>query len=176
MNQLLTREAEALPAFIFGQEPETHTTFAVDNDDKAAWAANKVLAAERRIQMRCDLAERYKARIDAWLADANSPDTASIDQFRCMLRPWLESNLRNAGRSRSVKLLSATIGLRKRPDRVEILDAERALEYCERSLPEVVVVKKDLSKTLLKAFLQNGREVPGTCLAEGEDEITIKGA
>jgi hypothetical protein len=174
MNQLLTREAETLPAFVFGQPEAENLAFSVDSEDKASWAAAKILAAERRIQLRLDLAERYKERIDQWLHDANRPDTESIDFLKMLLRPWAESSIRTQSRSRSIKLLGATIGLRKRPDRVELIDPDSVLEYCEAHLPDAVIIKREVSKTSLKQALIQGQDIPGAILAIGEDELTIK--
>ena len=174
MNQLMTREAEMLPPFVFGLQEFENPTFSVDCEDKASWSASKILAAERRIQMRLDLAERYKARIDQWLQEANRPDMESIDYLRMLLRPWAETTIRIQNRSRSIKLLGATISLRKRQDRVEIIDPDTVLQFCEEHLPEALIVKKDVSKTSLKTLLIQGQEVPGAVLAIGEDEITIK--
>ncbi len=46
--------------------------FTVDSLSKASWCASRILEAQARVDQRAELARSYKARIDAWLADANS--------------------------------------------------------------------------------------------------------
>ncbi len=178
MNQLLTRPSEPLPAFLFDQEIEQPESegFHIDSEDKASWAANKILGAEHRIQLREELAERYKARIDDWLSTANQSDIDSMAYLKSLLKGWLAAAILFQPKIRSIKVLGATIGFRKKPDRVEINDPNLALEFCEVQLPEAIVVKKELSKTALKTSLASGQHIPGTFLFEGESELYVKGS
>jgi hypothetical protein len=167
---------EPLPTFMFDTDAPSEHGFSIDADDKATWAAQKIIQAENRIEKRQELANRYIMRITEWLTQANQPDVESVQYLKSLLKPWLTQALAQGSRLRSIKLLGATVGLRKRPDRVEIYDPDATMAWCEQKLPRAIVVKKDLSKTIIKDWLHTGQIIPGTNLAVGEDELTIKGA
>lgn len=166
-------EAPTLPDFLHGQAPEeTDEGFKIDDERKAAWAASKVLAARRRIAHRVHLADAYQDRILDWLTRANHADQASVAFLEASLKPWVESAVAQ-GRSRTILLPGARVGLRKKPDKVEVLDPDAALTFCLEHLEEVVVTKRDLSKTELKKHLDQGARIPGTQLVPGTDELTV---
>ena len=172
MNALV--EQPVLPAFLHGQPPEeTEEGFRIDDDRKAAWAATKILAARRRIINRTNLADAYQSRILDWLTRANQADLQSVAYLEGSLRPWVEQAISHMGRARSLSLPGAKVGLRKKPDRVEILDADQALAFCLEHLEEVVVTKRDLAKTELKRHLVEGARIPGAQLVLGNDELTV---
>ncbi len=173
MNALL--EKPLLPSFIHGVEPESEDTgFKIDDEKKAAWAAGKILAARRRIATRARLAEEYQTRILDWLTSANEHDEHSVSFLEGSLRPWVEEAVSHLGKTRSLRLPGSKVGLRKKPDRVEVLNLELVLAFCEENdLDEVVVVKKELSKTELKTHLAAGARIPGAELVPGSDELTV---
>lgn len=172
MNALM--EQRVLPSFLHGQPPEeTDEGFRIDDDRKAAWAAGKILAARRRIANRTGMAEAYQGRILDWLSKANMADQQSVTYLEASLRPWVEATVAHLGRARSFSLPGAKVGLRKKPDRVEIVDTESALAFCSEHLEDVVLVKRDLSKTELKRHLAEGARIPGAQLVPGTDELTV---
>jgi len=163
-NPLAPTDAEA-PA------PEP---FKIDSMDKAAWAASKVLEAQARIDQRSELARAYKARIDAWLDSSNQADLESVDFLTSLLRPYVETVITQQHRSRSILLVSATVSLRKLPDRLEITDSAAALAYCEVEHPEAVIIKKELSRSVLKKLALDGTAIPGVAMELGADELYVK--
>jgi phage host-nuclease inhibitor protein Gam len=173
LNALL--EKPLLPAFVHGVEPESDdASFKIDDEKKAAWAAGKILSARRRIATRCRLAEEYQNRILDWLTGANEHDQQSLNFLEGSLRPWVEEAVSHLGKTRSLRLPGSKVGLRKKPDRVEIINLELALAFCEENdLDEVVIVKKELSKTELKTHLSAGARIPGAELVPGSDELTV---
>jgi len=148
--------------------------FKIDSMDKAAWAASKVLEAQARIDQRSELARSYKARIDAWLDSSNQTDLESVNFLTTLLRPYVETAIAQQYRSRSLLLISATISLRKLHDRLDITDSAAALAYCEAEHPEAVVIKKDLSKSVLKKLVLDGTAIPGVAMELGADELYVK--
>ena len=76
--------------------------------------------------------------------------------------------------SRSIHLVGSVLSLRKKPNRVEISEPDLALSYCETEHPEALVIKKNLSKSVLKALLSHGTEIPGCRLEPGRDELYVK--
>ena len=147
--------------------------FQVDSLEKAHWASSRYLDAERRILERSQLADHYVRKVYEWQDKANKPDQDSLGYFRMLLQPWVQDRLMGI-RSRSLSLPGIRLGLRKKPDRVEVVNPIVALEFCEAQVPDAVVVKKDLSKTELKKALCFGKEIPGVQLVYGDDELSIK--
>jgi len=151
--------------------------FVVDSLSKASWAAARILEAQARTAQRAELARSYKARIDAWLAEANSSDIDSIEYMSSLLKPWVESEVAKQCRSRSVLLPTATAQLRKLPDRVDILDAPTALGYLKANHPEAVIVREDISKSAVRSLIfTEGEAIPGIEAQLGRDELYIRPA
>jgi hypothetical protein len=149
--------------------------FIVDSLARADWCVSRVLDAEARIARRASLASELHARIDAWLTKASASDNDSISYLSMILRPYVESEVSTQHRSRSLILPSGTAQLRKLPDRLDIVDKDAALSYCETSHPEAVVVKKDLSRSALKTLIvSQGEAIPGCSFELGPDELYIR--
>lgn len=175
--QLLTRPKPhpdpSIEEIILSAPPAT-TDFRVDTPDKASWAARKLLDAESRINRRTALAKDYKSRIDSWLERANTEDAESVDYLKGILRPYAELAVATQRTSRSVHLPGAVLSLRKKPDRVDVSEPDIAITYCETEHPEALIIKKDLSKSVLKGLLTHGTDVPGCHLEPGRDELYVK--
>jgi hypothetical protein len=151
------------------------TAFVVDTAAKADWTIGRVLGIEARMGRRAELAAELHSRVDAWLTKAQAPDQDSVDYLTGLLRPYVEAELALQRRSRTLSLPSGAAGLRRRPDRLELIDREAALAWCEEHAVEAVIVKKDLSKTELKKLVfERGEAVPGVDAALGSDELWIK--
>jgi phage host-nuclease inhibitor protein Gam len=70
--------------------------------------------------------------------------------------------------------VSATVSLRKLPDRLEITDSAAALAFCQVEHPEAVIVKKELSRSVLKKLALDGTAIPGVAMELGADELYVK--
>jgi len=174
MNTLKTRENLPLPSFLFKPEVEEASYFEIDSEAKATWAAQKVFRAEHRCEQRKALAKVYTDRITQWLEAANKADLQLIEDFKNRLGYWISGVLKPQSRTRSIKLLGAVVGLRKQPAKLEILNPEEAIQYCERTYPQVIVHKKELSKELLKPLMNRGISIPGVLLQPGKDTLQLK--
>ena len=136
--------------------------FAIDSLSKADWAISRILEAEARNARRAELAAKLHERVDSWLTKASSADNDSVAYLSMLLRPYADSEIAKQRRSRSLVLPSGIAQLRKLPDRLDIVDKDAALSYCESSHPEAVIVTKDLSRSVLKSLIvSQGEAVPG---------------
>ncbi len=162
------------PTGLAGTTDTVTPAFIVDSLAKADWCVSRVLDAEGRIARRASLASELHARIDAWLTKASAADNDSIAYLTMLLRPYVESEVSMQRRSRSLILPSGVAQLRKLPDRLDIVDKDAALSYCESSHPEAVVVRKDLSKTELKRLVFSGEAIPGVSAELGSDELYVR--
>jgi hypothetical protein len=150
--------------------------FTIDDLSKASWAASKVLEAQARIADRAELAQAYIEKINSWLSSSSKADEDSVSFLSLLIKPYIESELsRSHSRSRTLHLLTASASLRKGQDHVEILDPDAALSYCETSYPEAVVIKKELSRSVLRRLiLSEGTPIPGVEASLGSDSLYLK--
>jgi hypothetical protein len=149
--------------------------FVIDSLAKADWAVARILEAESRIARRAALASELHARVDAWLTKASSSDNDSITFLSALLRPFVDFEIAKQHRSRTLLLPSGTAQLRKLPDRLDIIDRDAALSYCETSHPDAVIIKKDLSRSALKTLIvSQGEAIPGCAFELGPDELYIR--
>ncbi len=174
----LSAQAAAIPSMdelIFDKEKlREPQPFQVDSLDKANWAVCKIIQAERRIQERNQIADTYKQKINEWLRQSNQEDKKSIDFLTSLLRPFVEQEVAKQKRIRNIKLLGATVGLRKQPEKIEIIDIDLALGFCEENHPEALIIKKELSKTELKKLYGKGEIIPGVLIVRNASEFYIK--
>jgi len=151
------------------------TAFVVDTVAKADWAIGRILSLEARMARRAELAIELHNRIDAWLAKAQAPDTDSAAYLTGLLRPYVEAELANQHRSRTLSLPSGMASLRRLPDRLEVTARAAPRAWGEPHAPEAVVSKKALSKTELNRLVLKASEpVPGVDATLGVDTLIIK--
>ncbi len=169
IEEFMDREYEVAPV------GETRPAFTIDSLQKANWAISKISRAEASIAQRQIAAEAYKAKVDAWLAQANKDDIATVDAITGMLKPWAEVEIAKAGKTKHVKLLGGEIGYRQSPSHLEVTDEAAAIAWAEAHCPEAVKVEKRLVKTPLKDAIQKRGEMPdGAELVAGEVHWYVK--
>ena len=177
MSSVALQQYPSIDAVIYEEEeqPVEREPFVIDNQDKANWAAKRILHAQEKMAERKQLAKQYKQRIDSWLDEANGPDEKTIESLSGLLTPYVADELKHNGKRKSITLFGVTIGFRKQPEKVDIIDTESALSYCETHHPDSVIVKKELSKTELKKLCGKGIFIPGILLDGGQDKLYVKG-
>jgi len=167
----------SLGELLFSPESQDVTgsseNFAISSIDKAIWAARKVVEARTRISSRKALADSYKARIDMWLEKSNTEDNDSLRFFMNHLKPYAEREIAKQRKSKTLILPGVSLSLRKKPDRLEILNEDEVIAYCETFMPKAIVVKKSISKTVLKASILTGTLPPSVEFIPGEDELYV---
>ena len=139
--------------------------FVVDTVDKANWAMAKLARAEKNMLRREVAAAAYKAKIDAWVADANKDDKETAARMTEYLKPYAEREIAK-GKVKHVKLVGGQVGFRTNPDRLEVRDEAKALAV----LPESCIrVKREVNKVAVKELIQQKGEIPdGVELVSGE--------
>jgi hypothetical protein len=169
----LTQEPEIEQVIYSEPENTVEEDFRIDDQEKASWAARRILHAQKTIEERKATAKRFKERIDTWLAQSNEPDEKTIERLSSLLQPYLEEQLKDK-KGKSIKVFGATITLRKQPEKVSVFDKEKALAYCEEHAPNALIIKKELSKTELKKLSQDGTLIPGVLLDGGDEKLYVK--
>jgi hypothetical protein len=149
--------------------------FIVDSLAKADWCVSRVLDAEARIARRTSLASELHARIDAWFTKASAADNDSISYLSGLLRPFVEIEVSVQRRSRSLILPSGVAQLRKLPDRLDIISPEAAMAWASENAPNAIIIKKELSRSVLKSLIvSQGEAIPGCEFALGPDELYVR--
>ena len=150
-------------------------SFTIDDIGKASWSVAKILEAEARIAQRAQLAKDFKSRIDAWLESANKQDEDSISYLSFLLEPYIKNEVSKLHNTKTLSLPTGLASLRKLPDRLDIINADEALSYCETEHPEAVIIKKELDKAALKdLILKKTEPIPGVEAELGADKLYIK--
>jgi hypothetical protein len=173
---------------------EVPERFVIDSAEKASWAVRKILEARQ-----------YAARVQAWaegeLGRAEREEQWLLRRFSPELEGWLRDELQRRGRrARSVNLPAGTLGLRRQPARLEIVDEARTVGWCLANLPGAVRVSVDaegetaahllewvrrdatsvrvrqrvLQEPLARHLSETGEIPPGAALRPAEDRFYVK--
>lgn len=154
----------------FGPAP----AFVVDSMARADFCVAKILAAQARLDVRSALATELHSRVTAWVDKASSADLETIAFLTSSLRQFAETEIAKQHRSRSLLLPSGTVSLRKLPDQLVINNHDQALSYCETTYPNAVIVKKELSRSVLKGLIvSQGEAIPGCSFELGTDSMIV---
>lgn len=158
--------------------------FVVDNMEKAVWAADKLRRAADAIAERNAAAEKRKALIDAWLADANAADEHAVGYFEQLLAYYMQAVNEADPKRKSVKLPGVTVAARKRPDAWTFDDDAFVAWALDGSAPDLVRTKHEVDKAAAKRDLvaadgvavlpATGEAVPGVTITPGETSIAVK--
>ncbi len=148
--------------------------FVIDSLEKAAWAARKYIQAKERMTERWDQAKGFKEKIDLWYERANVEDENTMSYMMGLLKPYISREVLKLRKGKTVKAPGVNITLRKKPNRVEVVDEELAIKFCEANQPQIVQVKKSLSKSEINKLLSQGELIPGVNVTIGEEELQIK--
>lgn len=127
---------------------------------------------ERAIQENGDVADRRKAMIDAWLADANRGHEREVRWLRHLIASLAEGY--DFGKKKSRSLPSGTFGYRSKPATLEIVDMDAAVAFAEAHGLEV---KRSVNKTpLLNHMKETGTVPDGTEYVDGSETFFVKAA
>jgi hypothetical protein len=176
MSSVAIAQMPEIEEIIFPAEMETtrETSFQIDDQEKASWAARRILQSQKRIAERQDTAKQFKQRIDSWLTQANRGDEETIERLEAILEPYLEEELSGKKRGKSLQLFGAVISLRKQPEKVFVVDSDKAIAYCKDKHPDALIIKTDLSKSELKRLVKEGTFIPGVLLDGGGEKLYVK--
>ena len=176
MSSIAIAQVPDIEEIIFPQEVEKtrDTSFQIDDQEKASWAARRILQSQKRIAERQNAAKQFKQRIDSWLTQANRVDEETIARLEAILEPYLEEELDGKKKGKSLQLFGAVISLRKQPEKVSVVDSDMAITYCKENHPDALIIKTDLSKTELKRLVKEGTFIPGVLLDGGDQKLYVK--
>ena len=169
-----TEDVPLLEDLLVPEQEEHSEPFTIDSPERAAWASHKIIYAQDHITQLKEQAASYKAQIDAWFQKAVKEDEETIDYLKSLIHPYVEAEISKQNKSKTLHLPGISIQLRKKPDRIDVVDRDAAVSFCEMNHPDAVIIKKDVSKSYLKVLLSKGEIIPGCDIALGENEIYFK--
>ena len=132
--------------------------------------ANRMVRAITKANREVEKIEaQAKDEIDLITRRANELKEANMQKvnfltarFTPILEEYAKQELGN-GKTRSIKLLSGTVGFRKSPMKLEVLDEAQAMAWAKTHLKDAVKVTEFLLKTpILEHFKETG-EMPDGC-------------
>tara|TARA_Y100000310_G_scaffold260204_1_gene269040 strand:+ start:1346 stop:1891 length:546 start_codon:yes stop_codon:yes gene_type:complete len=163
---------------VIGEVPEVDEKsalpFVVETPGQALWCSGKMRAAEERAQAIDAQADVWIQAIRKWAADESAPYHQTVERMAELLEPWVRDQVVGQ-RKRSTRLPDGTVGgLRRGPERVEIVDEAAALEWCEEHLPSAIKVTRSVLKApILARMKENGEVPPGIAFRPGEDRYYV---
>lgn len=178
------------------QEPEERQRWAIHNfppearDKIASWAFRRLWLIEQERQRVSRAADAEADRIERWLDQALKPLAHDEEWFRSKLTEYLRHIRDERGedperpKTLSYKLPTGTIAGRRPPERIDVLDEEKFIEWALTSGHENLVrVKKEVDKAAIKALtvakdgvsiIIEGERVPFIQAKRGPEKLVAK--
>ena len=146
------------PSDLEGRERWAIHNYPPDARDKiASWAFRRLAAIEAERQRVTKAADAEAERIERWRDDALKPLKHDEEWFKAKLTEYLRRIREERGedpenpKTLTYKLPTGTIQGRRPPERIEVLDVEKFVEWAETSgHAELVRVKKEVDKVAIK--------------------------
>jgi len=135
--------------------------------DRDLWIDSRLralAAIQRKIDHNEAVADRQIEKINEWLHSVNRPLNSQAEYLRHLLEHEAMVRYIEHGQ-KTVSLPGGKIGGRARPATVEIVDADKALEFAKSSelLKDKVRVTERINVTSLREYMQATGEIPPGC-------------
>lgn len=147
--------------------PAVPPQFAVKDPQSANWVVRRVVEARH-----------YAAHIKQWsaaeLKRAEREEQFFLHHFGPQLEDWLQPQLQQL-RRKSLALPAGTIGFRRTPMKLLIVDEPQLIHWCRHHRPDAIRVQTTILLSLLKQHLEHTGECPsGVELVGAETRFYIK--
>ena len=141
-------------------EAPLREAFIVDDDAKADWAMRKLASLRRKQADNKTIYDREVLRVAEWLEKVNTDLERDAEWFESNLKPYALTERYN-GR-KSVVLPHGTIKTTAGRPKIEIENELEFLAWAETSQPELIRIKKEIDKKVLKTLLTDSGDVIST--------------
>lgn len=147
---------------IIGEIDPTNLKELISSEEAVEWRLARIRAINDKIHWFETKAAMMIDRIKAWL----DRKVQTLETRANFLKAPLETYLRNRyerDRIKSVSVPSGRIQLRIPPDKFEVVDLDKAMEWAEKTDPLIYIrTKKDLNKNVIISHIKKtGELVPG---------------
>ncbi len=142
-------------------------TFTVDDSASANWLVRKIVEARA-------YAKRVKLWADVEVKRAQNEEQFFIQRYGRQLEAWARNEL-TAARRKCVKLPAGTVGYRTEPPKLDVMDEEKLIAWCRKTLPDALRVETHVLKSLVKEHVKETGECPdGVDIGGGQQRFYIK--
>lgn len=146
---------------VIGTEPAQYEGgFLVDTEDKAVWCAGKVAKAENHLAALKAAKAEYIRRIEEWYEQRKKEHEDTANRMIELLRPYATQQVARSNKKSVVLPDGTKVGFKSLPGKVEIGSMDQVVQWAESQAPGIVRVKKDVTKTDLKALIKERGEIP----------------
>ena len=147
--------------------PDVPEAFAVDDANSANWLVRKIVEAR-------DYAEHVKKWAALELRRAEREERFFLERFGHQIEAWARQQI-TGSRRKSLKLPAGTVGFRTELSKLEVLDEQKLIGWCRKSLPAALRVETHVLKSLVKDHVQHTGECPdGVDVAEGQERFFVR--
>lgn len=142
--------------------------FEIRTEQEAAWVVGKMVALDHREAV---LKEQYKAM----QKDIANDRAYLLWRLGGELAGWASKNLPRG--KKSIKLLTGTVGFRSMPDRIEVTDYGKLIQWAQKHIPDAVTERTeyDVDMSAVKAAIKDGKTPDGVVVTPQEDKFFVKG-
>ena len=157
-----------------GQEEESGKPFSIESQEQAAWAIRKIKLVEKRRAEAIATAEAEANKIKEWVAAQNDKADRSRSYFDSLLRDYMWRLREEDPKIKTLSLPGGKLQLRAQQPEYSY-DDEKILPWAKENLPESVVVKETVNKTMLKGYLKDtGEVVPGVLVEPRPEKFNVE--
>lgn len=139
------------------------TGWRIDTEERAAWAVDRILAAEERL-------ERVKAQAAHWQRLAER----ELERARAFFCPHLEEWAREhpPARGKTIHLATGDLAFRTVRGSLRVADPERALAWARANLPGAIdrKVTERVVAIEVRSYADKTGEIPPGCVVDNDRE------
>jgi hypothetical protein len=134
----------------------TAADFCIDSADRANWLVRRIIAARA-----------YGDRVRTWAAKeerrAKRDEQRLLYLFGRQLEAWVSEELASSGGKRkSIQLPAGVVGFRRFGPKLVIDDHAAVVDWARQHLPEAIITKEHLSKSVINTHFAQTGEIPDT--------------
>lgn len=134
---------------------EVEKRWQITDTESAEWAITKLADAKHAIAEAAAQANVWVNRIREWEREVTARDVATARFFEALLQEYaLRVREESGGKTKTVKLASGSIATRVTNEKVELVDRDGALRWCEANRPDLLKVSVDASAVVAAATLE----------------------
>lgn len=170
MSSLLDDLYESID--ITNSEPKQ--AFSITTQEQAIWALRKINRIEARRTEANETAKNEISRISEWQISQNAKCDSEWTYFYALLREYMFGLKETDPKLKTVSLPGGKLAIRKQQPEYSY-DEVKLLSWAKDNLPDAVVTKESISKTVVKDYIkETGEILPGVDIQDRPDKFEIK--
>jgi len=149
-------------------------SFAIKTQEQAIWALRKLSKINSTKEESRVTAQREIDRIRAWVTGVEDKAEREAAYFNGLLRDYMNILREEDPKLKTLALPGGKLAFRKQQPEYTYDDAQ-LLPWVKNNLPDAVIVKESVSKTVVKNYLkETGEVIPGITVEERPDKFSVE--